>query len=363
MSKPFPQTPLDHVEVAAPPSAFREPSMDDASTSTQTIDSRGTETGVRREGATGAGKRKREDAPQGNVEGDAAAEGSAEGVTGGLLKRVKSENTTPRALILQVCDHEIGILHAILHHVQSRFDYLRLGFTCKELHRTMIQTVIHYKWFARYCKEEKFNTVDNEMPRGWSKYLTTIDEEGAARLNCSNHMSQFMSHYLSDFFEIASSGEEPYVDVLESRYADVTLKSRSNLFRAGDRLLFLSELFMKVPSIGHHTVVLKGLDESRRLVTGTLWWKIKVANGKVVIDKSPFSALFSSGGEPRRLEGENGVVFPSCKFKVDLDGSGEGLTVPQVTFFVDDNMKCYLDVECGPLLPLELHEITWELKG
>ncbi|KAJ3289501.1 hypothetical protein HK104_007416 [Borealophlyctis nickersoniae] len=160
-----------------------------------------------------------------------------------VLKRRKRPTDVTRATLLGVCGAEVDILTAILNYLRSRFDYNCLGASCKALHRTMMQTPIHWKWFVQYCREEWFAEADGEESHSKvSPYQ--IDEAAAARLNCNyrnlikigeltvlrdcdcdshNHLGA-----LSKFLEPAGCLK----DAMHSY--DVRLLSPSNLFDAGD---------------------------------------------------------------------------------------------------------------------------------
>ncbi|KAJ3290945.1 hypothetical protein HK104_006428 [Borealophlyctis nickersoniae] len=362
-------------------------------------------------------KRKRAEAIDGKEVDGAEGQREAESDGTGVAKRQKRQTQTSGASLLQVCGVEVDILHSILNYVRSRFDYLRLGLPCKYMHRTMVQTPMHFKWFARYCKNGWFG-VDGETERGEQSLMRTIDEIDAARLNC-NFRDAIMVAKLCGFEEsdvtptvdtynwavyegfivfkypnllsckalpasaiallgravasverlpvygIRSKFMEPARQMGEHLF-DVILTSRTNLFDVGDRLI-AQETQHDGPDGQYGPFYLEALDARRRLVYGTFWWKIHLPNAEDIIDTYPFTSLFTVNGrrESTRRSCAAGVRFTECKLKIDIDGLGsvEPASVPQIVFRCDYDGKGYLDVLGGPRLPLEVHEITWAVVG
>ncbi|KAJ3279863.1 hypothetical protein HK104_001117 [Borealophlyctis nickersoniae] len=136
----------------------------------------------------GGGKRTR-------AEEDGGAAGGSEARNGGpapASKKRKPQTTTHLTAnsptLLLVCNVEIDILRSILSRLRSRFDYLFLGFTCKQLYNTIIQTQMHCQWFTQYMNEGWFSTFDaeTEVKKVHPIRRMTVDDASVVRCNFRN---------------------------------------------------------------------------------------------------------------------------------------------------------------------------------
>ncbi|KAJ3274101.1 hypothetical protein HK104_004169 [Borealophlyctis nickersoniae] len=357
-------------------------------------------------GTTG-NKRIRADATDGGMGQGEEMEGFGTGNDNtAVVKRQKRRTGVTRATLLGVCEVEVDILNAILNYLRSRFDYTCLGASCKALHRAMMQTPVHCKWFVQYCREGWFAEADGEQKHPERSPYCRIDETDAARLNCSyrnlieiGELCNFgdgprsfwdaaSSRYLVDFRALAkfknlplssiallgrvlrihggdthdhlgaiSKFLEPAGCVIHGFHAhDVQLLSRSNLFDTGDRLMVVTQ--RSDCQVGPY---LEAVDERRHMLVGTLWWKIHLPNGKSIVDKYPFTALFIIEGDSVLHGGLEfwfsrcQFRFSRCKFRIDMDGFGilEPMIAPTVIFSVGKDKNGFPEVGHHTRLSLE----------
>ncbi|KAJ3300648.1 hypothetical protein HK104_008582 [Borealophlyctis nickersoniae] len=361
--------------------------------------------GVVGSGATG-NKRKRANATHGGSEGGEEMEGSGTGDIDTAVvkkqkrrKKRKRRTDVTRATLLGVCEVEVDILIAILNYLRSRFDYTCLGTSCKTLHRAMMQTPVHCKWFVQYCRQG-FAVADGEEYHPKESPYCQIDETDAARLTCSyrnlieigelcnfgtvlrsfggatdilyakefRSLSKFRNLPLSSIALLSrvlrNRGDSHDRWVPMSKYFepagwvgngfqahDVRLLSHSNLFEAGDRLMVVMQ--QKQHQTGPSRYVmqqkqhqtgpyLEAVDQRRRLLVGTFWGKVHLPNGDSIVDKYPFTTLFTILGDTTLTEfysfgfTNSKFRFNRCKFRIDMDGSGmlEPMIAPKVVFSV-----------------------------
>ncbi|KAJ3280269.1 hypothetical protein HK104_000785 [Borealophlyctis nickersoniae] len=152
----------------------------------------------------GRRKRRRKEEEEGGADGE--LEGNKEAGSAHAQKKRKKRKAAKRPTLLRVCNAEIDILRSIVGYIRSRFDYLRLGFTCKQLYNTIIQTPIHHHWFTQYMNEGWFSTFDDESEVDGKHPIRNmaINDSRAVRCNFRN------VEMVSDFCNMDDESESGY---------------------------------------------------------------------------------------------------------------------------------------------------------
>ncbi|KAJ3299195.1 hypothetical protein HK104_009728 [Borealophlyctis nickersoniae] len=157
---------------------------------------------------------------------------------------------------------------------------------------------------------------------------------------------------LALFFEC--DGRRPYI------YFNVLVKRTMNALVEGSRLLVLVI----------HFDLFYAIDEDRRVIKGTAWWRIERPQQRPFISTGDMTSLFGDTRTVFKVKGrtgEFGSSWHNTKLKVHLGGTHTvGAVVNKAKMRVDKDFKGTLGLKDGQSYSwyhADLHDITWEETG
>ncbi|KAJ3278365.1 hypothetical protein HK104_002400 [Borealophlyctis nickersoniae] len=296
--------------------------------------------------------------------------------------------------------------------IRSRFDYLRLGYTCQRLYGAAARE--HSLWFSRYCSQGWYETGDGEPARDPRSPIHRMPETAAWTLKSNfrnvrivEDLCKFDAHLeaiegfnfhhavyslfllqlkdIRNFQTVPNSSiqllfrfmpkyplnpELPLFDKfirpanrLQEFYFNVAVKSDTNYLRAGDRLVILTRQWR---TSGVPQLILRAMDMRGRILWGRIDWQIPLPNGEVLIDDSTFGGLFKgfvvkNVNNPRR---PYSYIMTQCHPRIDFHAPPlpPRNVITSVDFWLDPERGAFLDVVGGPLIPLQVHGIKWAIE-
>ncbi|KAJ3291934.1 hypothetical protein HK104_005690 [Borealophlyctis nickersoniae] len=296
--------------------------------------------------------------------------------------------------------------------IRSRFDYTRLMFTCKDLYAT--GRYVRYSWFPKYCLGRWYEN-DGETPRDSKSPLHRKSAISSVRVEFSFRTMQLIET-LCKFDENLDSVEnlnfqEAACQLFEKEFEDfrklhgvplsylqtfarvggtyvfhktffapllapelemgpylfnVEVKSAMNLLDAKEKLAIDVKTWdgskRKFPHL-----TLSAIDSSGNILSGRVFWRIPLPNGRVVFDDGTFSNLFADFKWRKAAASGPGskysYILEQCTPKRDfhLPPAAARSVIPRAQFRLDTRGP-RLDLLAGPVIWFTLHTIVWEME-